>query len=108
VFYIVPQRDVDRILPLKMSPKPAQTARVFVGRMELITAAIEETVAGAIRAKDSTTLQAYARFLGPVTKRLLARSTSAEEEARLTEFQSRSVDSATYLDSGLNCEEPED
>jgi hypothetical protein len=103
VFYIVPQRDVEKILPLKVNPKPAQSARVFVGRMEIITAATEETVAAAIRAKDQTTLQAYARFLGPVTKRLLARSTNADDKAELTLFQTRSVDSAAYLDSGSRC-----
>jgi hypothetical protein len=107
VFYIVPQRAVDQILPLHMNPKPAQTARVFVGRIEIITPEIEKTVAAAIRANDSTVLQTYARFLGPVTKRLLARSTTAEDTARLEEFQTRSVDSATYLNSGLQCVEEE-
>jgi hypothetical protein len=104
VFYIVPPRDVDKILPLKIDPKPAQSARVFVGRMEIITAATEKTVTEAIRVGDKTTLKAYARFLGPVTKRLLTRSATENEKARLKEFQSRSVNSAAYLGSGSRCE----
>jgi hypothetical protein len=107
VFYIVPRRDVEEILPLKVNPKPAHSTRVFVGRMEIITAATEETVAAAIRDKNQTTLQAYARFLGPVTKRLLARSTTAEDKAQLMLFQTHSVDSAAYLASGSRCQEPE-
>jgi hypothetical protein len=107
VFYIVPQRDVDKILPLKINPKPARTVRVFVGRMELVTAATETTVADAIRANDTETLQAYARFLGPVTNRLLAKSTHTDETARLTEFQKSAVNSAAYLQSGLLCKSPE-
>ena len=104
VFYIVPRRDVDKILPLKIDPRPVQSARVFVGRMEIITPAIEQTVDAAIRASDQTTLQAYARFLGPVTKRLLARSTTEADKTRLKEFETRSINSAAYLGSGSQCD----
>lgn len=81
----------------------AQSARVFAGRMELITAATERTVAYAIHTNDSATLERYSRFLGPVTKRLLAKTTNTADKARLLEFRSRSVDSALYLDSGSRC-----
>jgi hypothetical protein len=107
VFYIVPPHDVDKILPLKIDPKPVQSVRVFVGRMELITAATEEAVAAAIRANDRTALAAYARFLVPVTKRLLARSATADDKARLKEFQTRSVNPAAYLNGGSRCKEAE-
>jgi hypothetical protein len=104
VFYIVPRHDVDKVLPLKIDPKPVQSARVFVGRMEIITTATEELMAEAIRTGDKTTLQAYATFLGPVTKRLLARSIAKEEKARLEEFETRSVRSAAYLRTPSRCE----
>src|SRR6185295_6554155 len=48
IFYIVPNRAVDSILPLDIKPAPSQIARVFVGRMELITPAIEDDVRQAL------------------------------------------------------------
>lgn len=44
VFYIVPRPAVDAILPLKMDPKPWDIVRVFVGRAELLTPEMEQTV----------------------------------------------------------------
>jgi len=104
VFYIVPRHDVDKVLPLNIDPKPVQLARVFVGRMEIVTTATEDLIATAIRTGDKTTLQAYATFLGPVTKRLLARSTTNDEKAQLEEFQTSSVKSAAYLRTTSRCE----
>ena len=40
LFYIVDRRDVDDILPLDVTPAPAAVARVFVGRIELITPSV--------------------------------------------------------------------
>jgi hypothetical protein len=37
LIYIVPSRAIDDALPLQVEPVPSQTARVFVGRIELIT-----------------------------------------------------------------------
>lgn len=70
VFYIAPKQMVDAILPLTVEPKPAQVARVFVGRVEVITAQTLETVQQAIRSNDTKTLEAYGRFLGPIADRL--------------------------------------
>src|SRR6202034_2654646 len=36
IIYIVPSRAINAILPLQVDPSPSQTARVFVGRIELI------------------------------------------------------------------------
>jgi hypothetical protein len=44
LFYIVPRGAIDSILPLEIRPAPASIARVFVGRMELITPAMIEDV----------------------------------------------------------------
>jgi hypothetical protein len=38
VFYIVPDRTIDTVLPLDISPRPSAVRRVFVGRVEVITA----------------------------------------------------------------------
>jgi hypothetical protein len=70
VFYITPQQMVDAILPLTVEPKPAGVARVFVGRVEVITPDTIGTVQQAIQSNDTKTLEAYGRFLGPIADRL--------------------------------------
>lgn len=37
VFYIVPRTTIDSVLPLEIAPAPSTTARVFVGRVELMS-----------------------------------------------------------------------
>jgi hypothetical protein len=70
VFYIVPQADVNAILPLEVTPKPAMPpARVFVGRMEVVNSLTANAVASAVRRNDTAALQRYGRFLGPITDR---------------------------------------
>jgi len=73
VFYIIPPRAVDAILPLTVNPTPASMARVFVGRMEVLTQNVQQTVESAIARNDAATLERYARFLGPISDRLLAK-----------------------------------
>ena len=48
LFYVIPPAAVDTILPLDIEPRPAKVARVFVGRIEVITPATEEAVLAAI------------------------------------------------------------
>jgi hypothetical protein len=74
VFYLVPQNIVDSVLPLNVEPAPAQTVRVFVGRMEIITDAIKEDVAKAVADNDRGTLEKYGRFLQPIVSRIHAKS----------------------------------
>jgi hypothetical protein len=68
LFYIVPSSFVDTILPLTITPAPAQTVRVFVGRLELISPATQKAVRAALAAKDDATLAKYGRFLEPILK----------------------------------------
>ena len=70
LFYIVPNRAVDSILPLEIKPAPSQIARVFVGRMELITPAIEDDVRQALATNDRPRLEKYGRFLEPIASRM--------------------------------------
>jgi hypothetical protein len=86
LFYIVPRAAVDAILPLTMTPAPADVARVFVGRMELVTPATQTTIARALMADDRATLAKYGRFLQPIGERVLAAALPADRpllEARL-------------------------
>jgi hypothetical protein len=63
LIYIYPESEIDSILPLDIKPAPARTARVFVGRMELITATTEREVGQAIAENDRVVLEKYGRFL---------------------------------------------
>jgi len=69
LLYIVPRADVDGILPLTISPKPSAIARVFVGRIELVTQATLQDVSAAIASGDRAALATYGRFLQPIAER---------------------------------------
>jgi hypothetical protein len=68
LIYIVPSRTVDAVLPLQVSPVPSQIARVFVGRIELITPESKRTVENALYSNDSAVISRYGRFLDPILK----------------------------------------
>ena len=102
VFYLVPPMQVDAILPLEISPSPAHVARVFVGRMDVLTAATESAVERAITARDATTLDRYGRFLGPIADRLMARSASASERERVRAATNAAL--ASFLKRSSICE----
>src|ERR1700733_3307014 len=70
IFYIVPRRFVDTIVPLAINPAPSQTVRVFVGRLELITPASERAVETALARRDRDTIDKYGRFLEPILDRM--------------------------------------
>jgi hypothetical protein len=72
LFYLLPQAAVDEILPLQIDPKPAQLARVFVGRIEVITPATENAVIDAIHKNKGVALSQHSRFLVPIVQRILS------------------------------------
>jgi len=72
LLYIVPRQFVDDVLPLTIHPIPAQTVRVFVGRIELITPATQSAVEQALLARDYATLDRYGRFFNPILDALIA------------------------------------
>jgi hypothetical protein len=74
VFYIVPTRTIDSVLPLEIQPAPQLISRVFVGRMEIITPAIQEEVGQAIASNDAATLEKYGRFLEAISQRMGVKS----------------------------------
>jgi hypothetical protein len=65
VLYIVPRATVDSLLPLTITPTPADIQRVFVGRVEVLSPRAKSTLTRAIRAGDNDTLTAFGRFLEP-------------------------------------------
>jgi hypothetical protein len=72
LFYIVPRHFLDTILPLTINPSPAQTVRVFVGRMEIVSPATRQAVEAALAANDQATLEKYGRFLEPIMRAIEA------------------------------------
>jgi hypothetical protein len=85
LIYVVPRAYVDSILPLSISPVPAQLSRVFVGRLELITPVTEKSIETAIASHDGTTLRKYGRFLYPIFNVILAKQHGADATNHLIE-----------------------
>jgi hypothetical protein len=86
LIYILPTEFVNRILPLSISPAPGQTARVFVGRLELVTPATERAVENAFAAHDRATLEKYGRFLEPILRTMIERETNSKRVGKLNEY----------------------
>jgi hypothetical protein len=80
LMYIVPRKAIDAELPLLIDPPPTDTARVFVGRMELVTPSIMGDIRTALLADDRATLQRYGRFLDAMGKQVVAQSAPDERE----------------------------
>ena len=92
LIYIVPSHAIDAVLPLQVEPAPSQIARVFVGRIELITSETKRSVEEAITRKDWSTIERYGRFLDPILKRI---SSEGRLEAKQMEQVRRNVQSYT-------------
>jgi hypothetical protein len=80
LIYLVPSRAIDAILPLEVEPVPSRTTRVFVGRIELITAETKRLVEQAIAKRDRLTIDLYSRFLDPILKRIASENPTRENQ----------------------------
>jgi hypothetical protein len=87
VFYILPPATVESMLPLTVSPAPARIARVFVGRMDVLTPAAQQAVRLAVADNDDSVLDRYGRLLGPITDQVLAGSTSRTHRSKIQHFR---------------------
>jgi hypothetical protein len=83
LIYIVPRRFIDSVLPLRVTPAPASTTRVFVGRLELVTPATERAIESAFASNDQLTLAKYNRFLEPILSSMIQKSTDRARAERL-------------------------
>jgi hypothetical protein len=86
VLCIVPRGFVDSVLPLTITPAPAETTRVFVGRLELITPATQQAVASAFANNDRATLAKYNRFLDPILRVMIDSATDDATRDRLSHY----------------------
>jgi hypothetical protein len=80
LIYIVPSRAIDGILPLQVEPAPSQIARVFVGRIELITPDTMRPVEEAIDSGRWSTIDPTGRFLDPILGRILAKTPAKAQQ----------------------------
>jgi hypothetical protein len=78
LFYAVSPSFIDAVLPLKIDPAPADVARVFVGRLELMSPFVHTTIRHALASGDRATLEKYGRFLQPMAERVLAETPPVE------------------------------
>src|SRR6202521_2385059 len=83
LLYIVSAAFVSGVLPLSINPAPAQTVRVFVGRLEIVTPATEKAVQRALVTDDSATLKMFGRFLEPILQTMVQKESNA---ARVQQF----------------------
>jgi hypothetical protein len=74
LLYVVPRANIDTVLPLDIRPRPVETTRVFVGRMELMTTRTLDDVKGAILRNDRPALYKYGRFFTPIVNRIRAQA----------------------------------
>src|SRR5262249_44589938 len=81
LIYIVPSRAIGAILPLQIEPV-AQTERVFVGRIELITPEILRSAGEAVAKKDWSSISQYGRFTQPILKRVSAANPSLAKQVQ--------------------------
>ena len=102
LIYILSSHAVDGVLPLHVDPTPAETARVFVGRIELVTPEIESAVGQAIVKRDRPALERYGRFLDAILTRI-----SAESDVKALQIQQFREGVLPYLGiSGCKCARP--
>jgi hypothetical protein len=81
LIYILPARAVDVALPLHVDPAPSQTARVFVGRIELITPEIMRSVEDAIASGNWPAIKSYGRFVDSILDRMVADNRVTKNQA---------------------------
>jgi len=82
VFYIMPRSEVDAVLPLTINPAPSSVARVFVGRVEVLSPWTAQQISEANRQQDVDTLKRYGRFLEPFAAQMRLTGSAGIEHAR--------------------------
>jgi hypothetical protein len=96
IFYILPRRATDAILPITIKPQPSELARVFVGRAEIITPEMEGEILAAVRLFGEKSPEArpaaiksvrrYGRFADPVLREAMNSARDAASRAAIGEL----------------------
>jgi hypothetical protein len=83
LLYLTPRPVIDAVLPLTITPSADELARVFMGRLEIITPGSLIAVESAIAEDDLVTLTRYDRFALPIIERVLAGGGHGVDAVRL-------------------------
>ena len=96
VFYILPRRATDAILPITIKPQPSELARVFVGRAEIITPEMEREIRAAaqlfgenspeVRSTAINSVRRYGRFADPVLREAMNSAKDNASRAAIDEL----------------------
>lgn len=88
VYYIVPRKATDAILPITITPTPTELTRIIVARAEIITPEIEREIqdaarqfcqsSGEARASAIKTVRRYGRFADPVLRQMMNSGNNTE------------------------------
>lgn len=93
VFYIVPRKVTDSILPLTIEPQPSEISRVLVGRIEIITPETEQEITMSLSdssrdlnevAEEIT--RKHGRFAEPVLKSVLEKTSDPALRKRIQQL----------------------
>ncbi len=96
IFYVVPRKAVDGILPITIEPAPKELVRVLVGRMEIITPEMERAIQQQVANLESaspdlqsiarTIIRKHGRFSEPVLKSILEKTTDRKLRSRIEQI----------------------
>lgn len=86
IFYVMPRKTVDSVLPLRISPAPTATERVFVGRVEVLSPYLRSKIETALGNGDTRTLARCSRFLRPWADRIMASSSTVRMSQAASTF----------------------
>src|SRR5262249_53286831 len=96
VFYVLPRRATDAILPITINPQPSELARAFVGRAEIITPEMESEIRAAAqlfgenspeaRAAALNSVRRYGRFADPILREAMNSAKDKASRATIDEL----------------------
>jgi hypothetical protein len=100
VFYILPRKTTDEVLPIQIEPQPKELVRALVCRTEIITPEMEERLQASVlklqsssaqeRQEASRAINQYGRFAEPILKRLLKKTTDTSLQTQITQLMKTS------------------
>lgn len=96
VFYMMPRKTTDTVLPIDINPQPASLVRVLVGRTELITPEMENNVTAQLKALDDPSLNVrqsalkkinrYGRFTESILTQILDHSSDPQVKSEVEQL----------------------
>jgi hypothetical protein len=96
LLYLLPQSLTDKMIPLKVTPKPDQVVRVMVGRFETLTPQVEKSIENLLlqlaspmpaeRDAAMASIAKFGRFAEPALQRVSKLSDDPEIKARAREL----------------------